>query len=652
MDILHVATELTPFAKVGGLADVASALTKNLRLLGHRVTLAMPRYPAFAEAGLLLGRRLTPLTFELGGTKREATLYDGKLASGVELLLIDIPELFSSRAGIYGEDGVDYPDNAERFGAFSKAVVELTQQRAATGTPFALVHAHDWPTALVPYYLARGAKGAPPTVLTIHNLAYQGIVTREQVPELGISWDDFTMDGVEFFGSGNLLKAGIVTANALTTVSEQYARDIVTKEYGARLDGVLRSRKDSLTGIVNGVDSSVWNPATDVALPARYDVEDITNKARNKGALLAEVGLAVDAATPLAVFVGRLVDQKGADLLLGALSKIVATGMRVAIAGEGDHALAEKLQNAAGKHAGDVVFLGNVAEGLAHRLFAAADFALVPSRFEPCGLVQLYAQRYGALPVAHAVGGLRDTVIDCDASLETGTGFLFDEPTSAGLLGAVQRARSAYDSARFRGLLRRVMRLDRGWERPARRYEQIYRTLVTGLRGQIRGIALPHRGHRHAQPRSTQQHQEQERELMKQRGGCLRAGAGDVEESRHPRRQEDHRERYHRPRRVTEERRRQLLTKRGQRRQESAGRARAMTKRRADRQIMHHAEDAHRERAEDEGAQRGERFAALVLAQGDQETGERERPQRHQRARQQGDSEQADQRGKARQRHR
>ena len=340
-----------------------------------------------------------------------------------------------------------------------------------------MVHAHDWPTALVPVLLRRATRARPATVLTVHNLVHQGVVPQETLSSLGLANEDFTVGGVEFFGHINLLKAGLVSADALTTVSETYARDVRTPEHGARLDGVLRHRESDLTGIVNGVDASVWNPATDGSLVARYDVEDRTNKARCKGALLAELGLEMDVARPLAVFVGRLVEQKGADLLLAALPKILAADVHVVVAGDGNEALKKKLETAASKHRGHVAFASAATERLVHRTFAAADFALVPSRFEPCGLVQLYAQRYGALPVAHGVGGLLDTIVDCDTSLETGTGFLFTEPTAVGLVGALQRARAAFAHPRWDALVRRVMRLDRGWERPARRYEQLYRAL-------------------------------------------------------------------------------------------------------------------------------------------------------------------------------
>lgn len=476
MEILHVTSEISPLVKVGGLADVAAALSKHLKLLGHRVTVAIPRSRALSSGGLMLARRLTPLSFTLGNRNLEATVYDARLPSGVDLVAFDIEGLFD-RAGVYGEDA-DYPDNAFRFAAFSRAVIELAQQRHQVGQGFSIVHAHDWATALVPYFAKSMGDAKPGTVLTIHNLAHQGVIPRDQVPQVGIAWSDFHMDGAEFFGNANLLKLGIVSADAITTVSETYARDILTAEHGRGLEGLLRHRQATLTGITNGVDASVWNPATDVSIPARYDVEDITCKARCKGSVLAELGLDVATDRPLAVFVGRLVEQKGADILAAALPKILSAEFSVAIAGDGDPALQRKLSAAAAKHPGRVVFVPAAAEAVVHRMFAGADFAVVPSRFEPCGLVQLYAQRYGALPVANAVGGILDTVIDCDAQLETGTGFLFNEATPSALLGALQRARSAYDSPRWPALVRRVMRLDRGWERPARRYEQVYRQVI------------------------------------------------------------------------------------------------------------------------------------------------------------------------------
>ncbi|MDB4994933.1 MAG: glgA [Myxococcaceae bacterium] len=487
MEILYVSTELAPFVKVGGLADVAAALPKALRGLGHKITLVLPRFPAFEEGGLLVARRLTPIKLAAvaGGKPIDVTVFDGRLASQVDLVLIDAPGLFD-RAGVYGERGEDYADNALRFSVLSRAAAELARQRAAGGNPFDVIVCNDWPAALVPTYLDEIKKSDPNvpalaatrTVLTIHNVAHQGIFPRETLPELGLGWDRFTMDGIEFYGKCNFLKQGIVAADAVTTVSPTYAREIQTDGTGHGLEGVLRARGAAVAGIVNGVDYSVWNPATDPALAARYDAEDATGKLRCRGALLQELGLPVGTDGPIIASIGRLVTQKGIDLVLAMVPKLLrATDAIVVIAGEGDDATAEKLTALATKSHGRVVFQRAAIEPLVHRIYAGADIVLVPSRYEPCGLVQLYAQRYGALPVARATGGLVDTIVDCDAHLETGTGFLFDNESADELLGATERAIAARAHKSWPALVRRVMRLDRGWERPARRYEQLFRSL-------------------------------------------------------------------------------------------------------------------------------------------------------------------------------
>jgi starch synthase len=478
---LFVATELSPFAKVGGLADVMAALSKALRQLGHKVTLALPRFPPLERGGLLVARRLTPLSFSMGHQQVEVTVYDGRLGSGVELLLFDAPGLYD-REGIYGERGEDYPDNARRFALFSRAAAELVRQRAEAGAPFDMVHAHDWPSALVPVYLREleSAAGAKPTpvVFTIHNLAHQGIFPHETLASIGLGEHLFVPDQLEFFGKVNFLKGGLVAATKLTTVSATYAREIQTRERGHGLEGVLATRSKDLVGITNGIDYATWNPATDTSIVARYDAEDPMNKERCKTAALHDVGLSLSNNGPLVLHVGRMVPQKGTDLVIDLLPKLVFAGATVVMAGDGDARLVERATAATDALADQTRFVRAASEATIHRLFAGADIVLVPSRFEPCGLVQLYGQRYGALPVAHATGGLCDTIVDADAALETGTGFLFREPDADHLLGAAQRAIAAYASPRWPVLRRRVMRLDLGWDRPARRYDQIYRSLL------------------------------------------------------------------------------------------------------------------------------------------------------------------------------
>ncbi len=477
MDILFATTELAPFVKVGGLADVAAALPKALRALGHRVVIVIPRYAAFESSGLLFARRLSPMSFMLGERSLEATIYDGKLASQVEVVLVDIPGLYD-RAGIYGDRGEDYPDNALRFAAFSRAVAELARVADDGGAPYAVIHVNDWPTALVPKFVRDLGLEKTKTMLTIHNAAHQGVFSKESLPTLGLGWDAFTTAGVEFFGKCNVLKQGILSADVITTVSPTYAREIQTDEGGHGLGGVLRERKDVLHGVLNGVDYSVWNPSIDPSLPARYDAEDASNKLRCKGALQRELGLPLEPHEPLVVSVGRLVQQKGTDLLAEVLPRFLrATTAQVAIAGDGDEKMVKLVTEAVEKSHGRAVFVRSAPEAVVHRMFAAADVVAVPSRHEPCGLVQLYAQRYGAAPVVHAVGGLKDSVVDCDSKLETGTGFTFDVASAHELLGALERAVTAVMRPEWPKLRKRIMRLDRGWDGPARRYDQLMKSL-------------------------------------------------------------------------------------------------------------------------------------------------------------------------------
>jgi len=484
MEITFVTTELAPYVKVGGLADVSAALPKALRGFGHSVTIVMPRFPELEQQGLLLARRLTPLEFTLGERALKATVLDGRLPSQVDLVVVDVPGLFD-RPGVYGERGEDYPDNALRFAALSRAAAELVKQRIASGRPVDVVHCNDWPTALVPTYLRALAVEAPSvaaarTVLTIHNVVHQGVFPKDTLAEIGVSWNHFHVDGIEFYGGINLLKQGIVTADVVTTVSPTYAREIQTVEMGAKLDGVLRARGAALVGICNGVDYSVWNPATDPAIASRYDAEDGASKARCKTALQKELGLPIEPHAPLVASIGRMVEQKGTDIATSVAPKLLrATDAHMVFAGDGRPELVAAVEATVARSHGRAVFARAASETLVHRILAGADVVVVPSRYEPCGLVQMYAQRYGAPPVAHATGGLVDTIVDCDAKLETGSGFLFDAPSAEGLLGAAERAIAAMQLPGWRRLVRRVMRLDRGWDGPARRYEQVYRSLAS-----------------------------------------------------------------------------------------------------------------------------------------------------------------------------
>ncbi|MFO0555584.1 MAG: glycogen/starch synthase [Polyangiaceae bacterium] len=499
MEILFAATELGPVVKVGGLADVVFALSKTLRNLGHRVTIAMPRYPAFEQAGVLSARRLTPLKVEwpsVGGAPTrppvEVTVFDGRLATGVDLLLFEWSNSerggffndvsHTSGAGIYDHKGGPVAA-AQRFSTFAGAVVELMRQREANEQAFDVVHLHDWPTAMIAYLMRQHPDlDATRSVLTIHDISHQGMFYAEEgrrvLADFGLGPEHFTPQKLEFYGGLNMLKGGILAADAITTVSPTYAREIVTPEGGARLDGVLRARKDAAHGIMNGIDYAVWNPATTPAIVARYDADDPSNKGRCKTALLDELGLELDPARPLFLSLGRIVKQKGCDLLAAALPRLLRQDLSFVVAGGGDPAMIAELEKAASFAPERCKVLGYVSEPLAHRLFGAADFVMMPSRYEPCGLVQLSAQRYGAVPIATRTGGFIDGIVDIDAQLETGTGLLFDGPNVDGIVSAVGRALGAYTHPRFSALRRRIMRLDVGWDRPARRYVSVYKSLL------------------------------------------------------------------------------------------------------------------------------------------------------------------------------
>jgi len=481
MDILFASPELAPLLKVGGIAEGTAGLARALTARGHRVTVALPYADQLDAQGIELVRRPTPIMLGGGGGGGEIPVgvLAGRLDSGVELVLLDIPGDFSA-LGVYGDDIDERPDNARRFGLFARGVVELAARRERANRPYHILHAHEWPAAPIPYLLhARGGEGPRVrSVLTIHNLAHQGIFPREALTDLALGPEHFSMDRLEFYGRVNLLKGGIMAADVITTVSTTYAREILGPASGELLDGVLRAHQHKLFGIVNGIDLDLWNPKTDPALSAPYDADDPRDKERCKRALLREIGFETTPDAPLLVSLGRVVAQKGSDVLAAALPELCAMGARVAIAGGGEPALERGLAAAAAAAPGCAAYLGPVSEPRAHRLLAAADLVLMPSRFEPCGIVQMQAQRYGALPVARRTGGLADTIEDMSPDLERGTGFLYDGDDAGALVRAARRALEVMASTRRGELVRRVMRLDVGWTRPAHRYEQIYRAML------------------------------------------------------------------------------------------------------------------------------------------------------------------------------
>lgn len=477
MRILFAVSEAFPLAKTGGLADVAGALPAALAAAGVDVRLMLPAYTACLDTavdkrdGLALGDILG-----CGPTRLvEAEMPD----TGVRLLLVDNPDLFRRPGGPYqNADGHDWPDNDRRFAVLSQAAARVAIGGANRAWRPDILHAHDWQTGLAAAYLKLARVPAVKTVFTIHNLQYRGIFGADALARLELPPQAFAIDGVEFHGDVSLLKAGLVYSDLVTTVSPTYAREIQTPEGGCGLDGLLRHRSADLSGIVNGVDYGYWSPEVDVFLRNRYSAADLTGKAREKAALVAELGLEGGEERPLFGVVSRLTDQKGIDLVIDAAPALVAQGAEIVILGAGDARLEQALGALCEAHRG-IVFRRGYDEPLAHRIIAAADLFAMPSRFEPCGLTQMYAMRYGTPPVVRRTGGLADTVRDAVAGdAETGTGFVFDEPTTDALLTALGRGITLYrDKERWRGLQRRAMAEDFGWTRAAATYRDLYDSL-------------------------------------------------------------------------------------------------------------------------------------------------------------------------------
>ena len=467
MDILLALAELAPYVRETEASDSASALVKALRQLGHRVTVAAPRSPGFEAGGLLAARRLTPLSL---GDGSEVNVLDGQLASGAELVLFDLPGLFD-RAGVYGESGLEYADNAWRFAAFGRAVAALVAQRAEQGKAIDVVHAHDAVACLVPLAL-RGQR--VPVVFTIHD-----IDRRAEFPAAarsGLGFPD--LSSLELNGGLSGLSSALSLSSAVTTVSAHYAREILDPARSGSLAAALSALAEPVLGIPGGVDYATCNPATDTALESRFDAEDPSNKGRSKVSVLKKLELELAVDRPLFVAIGDLQAQHAGDALFAALPEILKLDLALVVANTGSPTGSERFERFAREYSGDLACVTSVDERLARQLYAGSDLALVLPSGGPGGNRQLFAQRYGAVPIAYASGALVDAIVDADAELETGTGFLFDSLEPEPLLGGISRAFSAYGSPKFSRLRRRVMRLDLAWDRPARRYVQLYRKLV------------------------------------------------------------------------------------------------------------------------------------------------------------------------------
>jgi starch synthase len=481
MRVLHVGAEIFPLVKTGGLADVLGALPQALIGQGADVRLLLPGLPAIADA--VLHQKIVGEIGPSFGAAR-ITLRLGQMPySHVPAYVIDAPFLYRRPGSPYqASDGSEWPDNAQRFALLGWVGAHLASGELDPSWQPELLHAHDWHAAMACAYLAAHPPASAATVFTVHNLAYQGLFPSGDFPLLGLSSRFMASTGLEYHQQVSFMKAGLKFAQRITTVSPTYAREIGTHEFGFGLDGVIRSRGGDVSGVLNGVDGAVWDPATDTGIVARYSAAQLAGKASCKQALQTELGLAPRADAPVFGVVSRLTSQKGLDLVLGALPGLLKRGGQLALQGTGDAALEAAFVAAAKAHPGEVAVRIGYDEAFAHRLIAGADAILVPSRFEPCGLTQLYGLRYGTLPVVRRVGGLADTVVDAsDEALQAdrATGFAFDAATPAALDAALQRAGMLFaQPERWQRLMARAMAQDFSWGGAAQKYIALYRDLI------------------------------------------------------------------------------------------------------------------------------------------------------------------------------
>lgn len=479
MRILLASSEAVPYSKTGGLADMVGALAKFLARAGHEVGLVTPLYLGVRDEFPDIAPFDWRLDLPLGPDRVSAKALVRQPEKGLTVYFIDHPGYYH-RAGIYNERGVDYPDNAERFIFFCKAVVNLA--RYLPWEP-EIVHVHDWPCGLVPALvreegLSGGWASPASTCLTIHNLAYQGAFPGAKFNLTNLPGGYFQPDGAEYYGLLNCLKAGLVYADQLTTVSPRYAREITTELYGCGLDDILRRRHGALVGILNGVDYEEWNTTANPHLPFPYSAEDLSGKARNKAALQNELGLPVAPNIPLFGSVTRLADQKGMDIQLGALEEMLAANLQFVLLGSGAREYERAYRRLAERHPKKCRITIGFDTGLSHRIEAAADFHLMPSRFEPCGLNQLYSLRYGAIPIVRLTGGLDDSVIDISADPENADGIKFSEYSVRALAKAIRKALALYDNKELFTFFRKnAMAMDFSWERTALTYAALYRQI-------------------------------------------------------------------------------------------------------------------------------------------------------------------------------
>jgi len=475
MKILLASSEIVPFAKTGGLADVCGALPKALRRVGVEADCILPYYRAVDASRPAVRGTGEAIDVPVGHRQEPGTVEEARTADGGSAFLVRNPRYFD-REFLYGTKDGDYVDNCERFTFFCRGVMEWI---LASGRRYDVVHCNDWQTALIPVYAKTLYAGREPfagagTVYTVHNLGYQGLFWNHELPMTGLGWDIFTPQGLEFYGKINLMKGGLVYADILSTVSATYSREIQNKEYGHGLEGVLYERRDDLYGIVNGIDYDEWNPATDRWIAANYSAADLSGKKACRDDLLATFGLAATD-EPVLGIIGRLTGQKGFDLL-GEIGEWLATQpLRLVILGAGERKYEDAIRELSEAHPDRIALRIAYDDVLAHKIEAGADIYLMPSRYEPCGLNQIYSLIYGTVPVVRDTGGLADTVVDADRSPGEGTGFAFHEYDAGELKNAISRAVAAFgDRTRWGAIVRRGMARDFSWEASAREYVVLY----------------------------------------------------------------------------------------------------------------------------------------------------------------------------------
>jgi len=476
-DRLHIAfvtSEMVPYVKTGGLADVSASLPKALAKLGHRVTVFLPRYGTIPyPAGDFMGSVHVPVD----PVHRSAGFYRASAGPGVDVVFVEHPPFFD-RPAPYGIGNVDWEDNRLRFAFFSRASLEYFRSRGERPDVF---HAHDWQTGLLPVYLKAFYWDDPalhhtPTLFTVHNLAYQGNFPADTLSLLGLPWNLGTRDGLEYHGGINYMKGGLMFSELLNTVSPRYAAEIQGPEMGYGLDAVLRSRARDLVGILNGVDYEEWDPAVDPHIARRYSAKDLSGKAECKADLLRTFGLPEFPDLPVVGIISRLVHQKGFDIVVSAWWDLLNRPMRLVVLGTGEADVQDGFRAMAARAPDRVAVRFAYDNVLAHRIEAGADMFLMPSRFEPCGLTQMYSLRYGTGPIVRATGGLYDTVQPFDRATGEGTGFRFDAPDGTGLVWALDQALAAYDDRKaWTRLMKNGMARDFSWARSAEGYVDLYR---------------------------------------------------------------------------------------------------------------------------------------------------------------------------------